>query len=465
MKQNVIVCQGDSEVLLTAVRFLTGILLRHTDRYPLCVRAEDYIPADDLRPFFLGTRADSPGFFSSCTPPPAAPEGYRITVRSDAVYLEGSDDNGALYACIDLETRYLLKIRLTHTHMPFFRDAFASALPDASFASAPAVRSRGLWTWGHTITDYRGYLDNMVRTKLNTLILWNDHVPVNARQIAQYAHACGIRLYWGYSWCWDTDCSAFDLNRIDDYVHDIVAEYESSYAHLGGDGIYFQSFTELSEETIGDVLIADAVTRLVNQAAQRILEKHPDLDIQFGLHATSVRERLDYIARTDPRVRITWEDCGAFPYAYLPEQTDGFDETCAFVRRLLRLRGQNERFGSVLKGFTCLDWTSFQHLRGPHMLGVSTKDTADRRAQRKAEVWRLVQAYWLRNAGHARKMLRLMAHESCGDLCLTALMEDGAFESLLPFPAALWAQMLWDPDQDLQDLLCDTALRPDVHFY
>ena len=449
MKQNVLVYTNRSGVTATAVRTLTQILLRHTGLYPICMSAEAYRPAQDLRPFFL-------------TVAHAVPQSYTITVKNDEVHLCGGDENGLLYACLDFEAKYLLKARLTHNHMPYFTDVFAAALPDCELKSVPAVRDRGLWTWGHTIVDYRGYLDNMVRAKLNTLIVWNDHVPVNAQEIVSYAHDCGVKLYWGYSWCWDTDCKTFDLSRIDEYVEQIAQEYETTYAHLGGDGIYFQSFTELHEETIGGVLIADAVTQLVNRAAGRILDKHPNLDIQFGLHATSVRNRLDYIARTDPRVRITWEDCGAFPYAYLPEHIDGFEDTCAFARKLLNLRGEKEKFGSVLKGFTCLDWTCFEHLRGPHLMGISAADTLQQRVDRKKEIWRVVQAYWLRNAKYAHEMIRILASEGNGNLCITALVEDGAFEARLPYPVALWAEMLWNPAADLGNLLCDTALRPDV---
>lgn len=451
MKQNVIVYAERTGVICTAVRHLSDILLRHTGLSPLCMSLSEYHPDKDFRPFFLD--------ISDAIP---VPEGYRILIENDEVRIQGHDENGVLYGCIDFEKDYLLKARLTHTHMPYFRELFADVLPDASFSSAPAIRDRGLWTWGHVITDYRGYMDNMVRAKLNTLIVWNDFVPVNAREVVSYAHDCGIKLYWGFSWCWDTDCKKFDLNRIDDYVHDIVQNYETNYAPIGGDGIYFQSFTELHEETIGGVLIADAVTQLVNRAAGRILEKHPNLDIQFGLHATSVRERLDYIARTDPRVRITWEDCGAFPYAYLPEHIDGFEETCSFTRSILTLRGKKEKFGAVLKGFTCLDWTAFEHLKGPSLLGEAPKDVTQQRVMRKKEIWRVVQAYWLRNASYALDMIRILANEGSKDLCITALAEDGGFEARLPFPVAVWAQMLWDPSQELQHILCDTALRPDV---
>lgn len=451
MKQNVIISPHRNGVMGTAVRHLSDILTHHAHCAPICMEASSFAPQAGLRPFFL--RVDSAL---------SSPEGYCVTVKNDEVHLVGHDENGVLYAVMDFEKDYLLKARLTHSHMPYFRDLFAEALPDAAFSSAPAIRDRGLWTWGHVILDYRGYLDNMVRAKLNTLIVWNDFVPVNAKEVVSYAHDCGIKFYWGFSWCWDTDCNAFDLSRIDEYVDNIVKEYETTYAHLGGDGIYFQSFTELHTETIGGVLIADAVTQLVNRAAGRILDKYPGLDIQFGLHATSVRERLDYIARTDPRVRITWEDCGAFPYAYLPEHIDGFEETCDFTRKLLTLRGRSEKFGTVLKGFTCLDWLAFEHLKGPALMGAAPKEVIEATVTRKKEIWRVVQAYWLRNAAYAHEMIRLIASEGNADKCITALVEDGGFEARLPYPVAIWAQMLWNPSQDLQDILCDTALRPDV---
>lgn len=464
MKHNVIICLHYSGIMATASRFLTEILLRHTNEYPVCIELKDYIPSADVRPFFLGTRAQMNALFTSLLLPPQTHEGYCITVQEDAVYLEGFDEGGVLYACIDFEARYLLKQRLTHEHATYFRDLFTASLPDVCLTSSPSICNRGLWTWGHVITDVRGYIDNMVRAKLNTLIIWNDHVPINAGEIVQYAHDSNIRLYWGYSWCWDTVCDQFDLNDVQPCIERIVEQYEQTYAQLACDGIYFQSFTELNQDSIGGISIADAVTRLVNGAAGRILAKHPNLDIQFGLHATSVRTKLDLIARTDPRVRIVWEDCGTFPYAYLPEAVDGFDETCDFTRRLLHLRGSSEKFGAVLKGFTCLDWGTFQHLPGPHLMGVSAHDTQQARLMRKKEIWRYVQAYWLRNADCALEMIRLLAHESNGDLCITALVEDGGFECKLHFAVALWAQMLWDCDASLQDLLCDTALRPDVKF-
>jgi hypothetical protein len=40
------------------------------------------------------------------------------------------------------------------------------------------------------------------------------------------------------------------------------------------------------------------------------LEKYPDLDIQFGLHATSILDNYTCLEELDSRITITWEDAG-----------------------------------------------------------------------------------------------------------------------------------------------------------
>ena len=62
------------------------------------------------------------------------------------------------------------------------------------------------------------------------------------------------------------------------------------------DGIYFQSFTELNQDAIDGVLIAEAVTRFVNYTSTKLFERYPKLELQFGLHANSVKDKLEYIA-------------------------------------------------------------------------------------------------------------------------------------------------------------------------
>ena len=164
-------------------------------------------------------------------------------------------------------------------------------------------------------------LANMARLKLNEIVIWNDYAPLNAAEVVACAHDLGIRVIWGYAWGWDTkiDVHLSDETLLARLADEAVERFEREYAALPGDGIYFQSFTETTEQELDGRSIADVVVPWVNGICARILEKRPNLELQFGLHATSVAQKLDRIAQIDPRVRIVWEDCGAFPYAYLAE--------------------------------------------------------------------------------------------------------------------------------------------------
>lgn len=46
----------------------------------------------------------------------------------------------------------------------------------------------------------------------------------------------------------------------------------------------------------------EAVTRFVNRVSARLWNRHPDLNLLFGLHATSVSRQLRYIRQVDPRI-------------------------------------------------------------------------------------------------------------------------------------------------------------------
>lgn len=463
MKRNLIVYSRCDGVQAQAVRHLTEILLDACGEQPACISADRYEENAAFRPFFIGVRSEHPYLQRLPGPAPAGEEAYRILVRDDAVFIEGSDGAGVLYGCVDFYARFLTKACLTHDQR-YFASPFESSLPDFELTSAPAARRRGLWTWGHVVYDFRGYIDNMVRLKLNTLIIWNDFVPVNAREMVEYAHACNVRIYWGYPWGWDTACLEVDVHNIFSITDRIIAHYTENYAHLGGDGVYFQSFTETHEEKIGGKLIAEAVTEFVNHTAERMLEAHPGLDLLFGLHASSVRNHLDIMRRTDPRLTILWEDCGAFPYDYIPSKVAGFEGTLAFTREIIALRGEEERFGTVLKGFTSLDWSRFVHQHGSFLTGSASPDFIRRKAEGKADIWRFVQAFWLRNADCADKVIRLMNSLSHGRAMITSLVEDGLFERSIPYPVALYAAMCWGYEGELKDLMCDTALNRFIRF-
>ena len=451
-----------------AVEVLSRILTEYTQAYPICLAYDGQKDTSDYRCFYIGTR-NNHAYFAEHSASLTLEGSYCITVQNDTVSIEGFDDAGVLYGCMDFYSRYILHFshpqgKLWTIANDYWRNVFAKPLPDYRYTSAPAVRNRGIWTWGHVIYDYRGFLDNLLKLKMNTLILWNDYAPFNARDIIDYAHSCGIRVIWGYAWGWDDGCSKLSLKALDGMTRDILDKFRREYAHLGVDGIYFQSITEVNDEYLEGIPIADAVTAFVNRTAGMLLEQHPNLELQFGLHATSVRNRLEVIRQVDPRVRILWEDCGDFPFHYFPHQTEAFEETKAFVRDIALLRGRDDRFGVVTKSFTKLYWPEFVHLDGPVCIGACPETVKKAKQAQKRRVWKYLQAFWLENGEKALEMIHAMTQAKQGDLYITALVEDGLFEEDLMYPVALYAEMLWDQNTPYSELLRRTALRTDITF-
>ncbi len=232
----------------------------------------------------------------------------------------------------------------------------------------------------------------MMLLKMNRVVIWNDFVPFNANEIVEYAHSCNIKVIWGFSWLWDTACNRVDPSKLEGKDKEILEKYEREYSCVKGDGIYFQIFTELTEDNINGVVVANAATDFVNKTAKLFYEKYPDLQIEFGLHATSVKDRLPSIAQVDPRIKIVWEDCGAFPFDYLASKIDTFDETKALVGAIANLRGKDDYFGVVTKGITNLDWGQFRHLTGRQNIGVSSQKTKRELVVKRHNIWKYVQA-------------------------------------------------------------------------
>lgn len=451
---------------------LYGDVAKYTKRIS-CVSAvkADVSDFDKFNLIFVGTEASNP-FLKGLARASYTPEGYTLKIEkskyngeNQIISICGEDGSGVLYGCADFRHKYLAHEKNNHDHGNYFKKLFDEPFGECEVFSAPAVSERGLWSWGYVVYDYKGYIDNMAELKLNTLTLWNDYPPVNAREIIEYAHGLGIKVIWGYSWLWsNSDNAHVDISDLDGKVQGVVDTYEKCYAPIGGDGIYFQSFTETKEEFNNGVPIAEAAVGFVNKVSARLLEKHPDLRLQFGLHATSVKNRLDAVAKVDKRVSVIWEDCGAFPYAYCPSAIGNAEETAEFTERLMKVNEGDFRFGAVLKGLICLDWPSFTHQEGEFVLGEHGRIFAEKKAEEKREIWRYVQAYWLRNGEYALSAIRQMCKGKDGKLTLSALVEDGAFSKNIWYPVAVFAEMLWSPETDIRDILCDAALRDDAVF-
>ena len=415
---------------------------------------------------------------------PKRSQGYSLLVcasawnaEKDMIVVCGADEGGVLYGSVDLINRYLGSSvyfsgaeNIFPDNHRFFTDPLQIRCPTYRSVSAPSVETRGIWTWGHVIYDYRSFFDNMALLKLNQITIWNDFAPINANDIVDYAHSLGIKVIWGFAWGWDTNCNVsmgMDEESVSKLSDDIFRKYEKEYARIKGDGIYFQSATELDSEYINGKLIAETVVELVNVTSGKILAKYPELSIQFGLHANSVKNRLEYIKKVDKRVKIVWENCGpSFPFlnhsgtdkAITAEE---FDETLSFVETIAQLRSKDDNFGCVLKEMTFLDWSLFTHIDENTIIGECSERFARDRLIQKRRQWRFVQANWIKNLKYMQKTISRIV-ELRKDNNIQAVVEDGLFEKEISLPAALYAETLWNCSKDSDETLKEVLLFPCV---
>ncbi|MBE6551654.1 MAG: hypothetical protein E7665_05900 [Ruminococcaceae bacterium] len=381
------------------------------------------------------------------------------------VILTSFNESELYYAVVSFFDDYISKFAPKHgsNRMPDL--IFDSLLPEYTYTEAPAFKRRSIFTWGHSINNYREYIDNMARNKYNELIIWNDHVPLNIDEVIEYAHSYGISVNLGYSWGWIDGCGKItDISDETLYKlkNEIVDKYEKEYAPHKCDGIYFQSFTERFDSYIGTRLIAEAVTSLVNNTSAELLSKYPDLKLQFGLHASSVSKHLDEIAKVDKRVEILWEDCGSFPYHYnsFVESEDYFENTLAFTDKLLALRN-GEGVGLVFKGVMMLDWTKFVDQRGVYILGENCIDTADHDREIRRKAWRLYSRDWMNNGGYVKKTLAHILNNKLGEvnMCIAGTFDGGIY---LPF--ALCGEMFRNPFDEYESILSKVSARTSVEI-
>lgn len=407
---------------------------------------------------------------------PDRAEGYSIAVMANPnqkdcnlIAIAGYDEKGVLYGAVDFCNKYLNDVLYKDGDVwseSFFDTLLEKKLPEYQLKTAPAIKTRALWTWGHVIYDYKNYFENMLKLRLNEVVIWNDFVPLNAKDVVDYAHSLGIKVVWGFAWGWVVKCEDF-LNGFNDQTLNqikktVLNTYRTQYADTGADGIYFQSFTELNKDVVGGKCVAELVTELVNDISDQLFKENPILHIQFGLHATSVKTKLDYIKKVDPRVYIVWEDCGAFPFNYYSDRVDDFTETFALTENLISLRGKTERYGAVLKGMLKLDWNTFEHFSAPYILGERTDEYMSERKVWKNKIWKILQSGWIKNADCVAKTVVLISQNP--NSIVQALVEDGVFEKSVAFPVAVYAEAIWDPSVNPLQILERVSKYPFVKF-
>lgn len=364
------------------------------------------------------------------------------------------------YGAVDFVDDFFAYAAPRRNILEFPDELFTQKLPDYYSASAPVFKTRNIFTWGHPINDYMDYIDNMARMKLNEIIFWNDYVPLNAKDVVDYAHEYGMKVIWGYAWGWSRKCAEIDFDSLDELTDSIIKKYEDEYKDAGCDGIYFQSFTELGSDYIGDKLIAEVVTDFVNKTADRLLEKYPKLDIRFGLHALSTKNHLEYIKNVDKRISIIWEDCGSFPYHYEPTPNEEYENTVDFTGKILTLR-ENVADGVLYKGLVTMDWEGdyFAHQSGPYIMGKASQKTIESDKAQIKPIWKKYQSSWLQNGIYAYNMTKHI-HSLCGRYATVGIA--GQLSGGIWFPAALCAEILWNCESPYEEILKKVTMRKSV---
>lgn len=462
-------------ILKRAIQLLSkeagGYIIREAGVYRIYVLAcEKEGCAVSKNAFLVGCYADSPKIQSLVNEDEVPNGGYLVKVVKNPddeegrlVILTAHDDLSVFYAVVSFLDDYTTKYAPYHGSNPTPSLIFDSPLTECSYAEVPDNKKRSIFTWGHSFNNYRQYIENMARLKLNEVVLWNDFVPVNIDEIIDYAHSYGIKVLLGYSWGWK-EISGKAKEITDESIERtkklIIKEYIEHYKDTGCDGIYFQSFTERREETVAGRSIAALVTDMVNDVAESLWEITPDLRLAFGLHATSVKSRLDDIARVNPKVEIWWEDCGEFPYSYnsFVESEDAYRDTLEFTKKLLELRG-GSNVCLVFKGSMMLDWIKFVYQPAPFIMGDNAPEIAahDRAVRRSG--WKRYSADWTRCGDRAQQMLKFIKENKLSgvETCMA-----GTFDGGMYLPLALMSEMFFDCDGDYRDLLKKVMQRPRV---
>lgn len=390
--------------------------------------------------------------------------GYLVKVTDNAengdlktVIITGLTPINVFYAAADFCDDYLPTAAKVSGGLRTDAEAFDVKIPDYVSASAPKTEKRSIFTWGHPINDFKKYIDNAARCRINQLIIWNDYLPLNAKEIMDYAHEYNMELIWGFAWGWDVNGSeGIDMHNLEAVKEKIIKNFKENY--LGcGDGIYFQSFTEREEDRIDGVLIAEAVVNFVNDVAAEIYKICPDIHLQFGLHATSVKDHIEYFEKVDKRIEIVWEDCGVFPYHYLPkvEKAEDFEKTFDFTKKIINLRDRGKT-GLVYKGLMTMDWTKFAHQSGRYVMGRSSDETAENDRKMLSPIWRHYTADWLVYGRYVHSFTERLHKEGSEKINLnTAAQLDGG----IFFPFALLSQIMWNSDEPYEKILSKVANR------
>jgi hypothetical protein len=376
--------------------------------------------------------------------PPSRAEGYALRIAPDPdrpngtlAVVAGADDRGAAYGTMDLVHHHLARL--------------APGAGAFAVADSPRIARRGLWTWAGRVYDYQRYLDNMARWKLNTLVLWHAYAPENGRAVLGYAARRGIDVVWGYNLAYENPVCPSDTLELRRWREYVVRTFERDYATIGARTVYFQAFTEAQDYVsfcrfgkqcpngCAGKSGGELVVQWMNPMIRALLERHPDLRIVCGVHASALRSSFSALAGLDARAELMWEDAGDFPFAYEPDKVSPktFPRTLEWTRELAALRGPGAGASFVFKGLSA-SYGGLDAMLEPRPL-------LERLVAQRAPLWRTRERAWRANLGYELQAARVIAAQPRGNSSLVGLVEDGLWEAREWFPVAAFSESAWNP--------------------
>ncbi len=454
-----IVYSSATGVELRALELLYGELgnyiLREPGAYAFhtlkCARAEDGIPVSNA--FVIGTIENNPVLKRFITEADIPEHGFCIRVipnpeadGKQLVLIAGAGSGEVLYGVCAFFDDVLPQNFIKNGDGIYEEDeVFSAPLALTDYKDAPQSLVRSIFTWAHPVGDYRDYIQNAARMRINRFYFWNEYPPVNAAEIVDYAHSWGIEVFWGFAWGWSENCREGAALNLDTLRGEILKDWRERWSKLPCDGIYFQSFTEMTIETVDGRTVADMVTELVNSTSKIILEDRPDLRIVYGLHAMSVSKELKTIAKTDNRIKILWEDCGGFPYRYSDFVSTRGDK--AFTKEILDMPNPK---GLLFKCLLLQQWKNFVHQAGPYILGMNGKKMQAHDIAVASPLWRHYEMLWAEHGEKAREMADFI-HRNGG--IETELGTAAQINGPIHWPMVLMARLFWGTNESYRDLV------------
>lgn len=416
--------------------------------------ADNSVIAELIKRKLLSIPKKSQGYTAACIESP-------FCEKKKIIVIAGHDSHGVLYGVEDFNSRILAAV-VTPDESSKMREAF-DGIEKFSFSEYPLIENRGIWSWGYVIYDYRRFIDNMARLKMNMLTIWNDYPPINCKEVIDYAHSRAVKIILGFHWGWGM--KNIDLSNKEhrqQIKEEVLSNYKKNYKHLGMDGIYFQTLTEHHDTEVSGKTTASLVCELVNDISRDLLDKEPDLHIQFGLHATSIMNSYNDLKPLNPKITIVWEDVGGnyktkgvIPYSYLPivdPDLNKIEECIDYSKKIAVFRGKKE-FAMAPKGFIWLRWgIEFEHHKS-FILGERDKKFIQKRLVERQALWDKVNTLWLKNYPIAKRYYREMLDCSLSKMTVTGLIEDGMFEESIQISVAIFAETLWNPKRSDEEIL------------